>query len=214
MDIEKKQLRRKRMIDIFLKSILEVIETEGMGKVTVRKVADIAGYNVATLYNYFENLDHLLFFAAMSYLNKYTAVLQTIFENSKNSLEMYRKSWLSFAEYSFEHPQIYYALFFANLHDSHVSYMSSFRELYPYPENKNPDLLKKMFYQPDFQKTNSLLMEQCIKDKYFQREEGETIDDIIVFTYQSLLYHIYENQLTKDIAYEKFRRIIENFFIK
>ncbi len=45
----------------FIDATNEIIENEGIESVTIRKVANLAGYNSATIYNYFENLDHLIF---------------------------------------------------------------------------------------------------------------------------------------------------------
>ncbi len=44
----------------FLEAAKDMIQREGVESVSVRKVADVAGYSYATLYNYFEDLNHLL----------------------------------------------------------------------------------------------------------------------------------------------------------
>lgn len=49
------------MMGYFIDAANQIIENEGIESVTIRKVADIAGYNSATLYNYFNDLNHLLF---------------------------------------------------------------------------------------------------------------------------------------------------------
>lgn len=38
----------------FVDATAEIIEEEGVENVTIRKVADRAGYNSATIYNYFQ----------------------------------------------------------------------------------------------------------------------------------------------------------------
>ena len=45
----------------FVDATAEIIEEEGLENVTIRKVADKAGYNSATIYNYFSEISHLLF---------------------------------------------------------------------------------------------------------------------------------------------------------
>ena len=68
---DKKYIQKKRIIKYFIDAVKQIQEEEGLQAVTIRKVADIAGYNSATLYNYFENLDHLLLFASMDYFQEY-----------------------------------------------------------------------------------------------------------------------------------------------
>lgn len=52
-NLDKKFKQRVRMIKYFIDATIEIIEKEGYEGVTIRKVADIAGYNSATIYNYF-----------------------------------------------------------------------------------------------------------------------------------------------------------------
>ena len=73
--LDKKMIQKSRMVKYFVDATVDIIEKDGYKSVTIRKVADTAGYNSATIYNYFDNLEHLLFFASMHY----TSTL--IFEN-------------------------------------------------------------------------------------------------------------------------------------
>ena len=50
---DKKTIQKRRMMGYFIEAASQIIEEEGMEGVTIRKVADIAGYNSATMYNYF-----------------------------------------------------------------------------------------------------------------------------------------------------------------
>ena len=64
----KKEIQNERKIRYFVEAAWNIEDTEGKEAITARQVADLAGYNVATLYNYFENLDHLLAFASLRHL--------------------------------------------------------------------------------------------------------------------------------------------------
>lgn len=56
----------------FVEAAIEIIEEEGTKAVTIRKVADQAGYNGATICNYFSEFSRLLFFASMRLMKEYT----------------------------------------------------------------------------------------------------------------------------------------------
>ena len=71
----------------FIDATDEIIEEEGIRGVTLRKVADKAKYNSATLYNYFENLDHLIFYAAMKHVKDYALALNTYLIDARSDMD-------------------------------------------------------------------------------------------------------------------------------
>lgn len=52
-----RQEKRKRIMSYFINATIELMEKEGIENLTIRKVAEQAKYNSATLYHYFSNLD-------------------------------------------------------------------------------------------------------------------------------------------------------------
>lgn len=55
----------------FINATIELMEKEGIENLTIRKVAEQAKYNSATLYHYFSNLDELELFASVKCLDEY-----------------------------------------------------------------------------------------------------------------------------------------------
>ena len=56
-------LKKKRMMIYFIEAAEKIVKEEGLGALSLRRVADAAGYNSATLYNYFDDLEYLTLFA-------------------------------------------------------------------------------------------------------------------------------------------------------
>ena len=52
----------------FINAAAEIMEEEGVESLTLRKVSGRAGYNSATLYNYFNDLEHLVACASVRWL--------------------------------------------------------------------------------------------------------------------------------------------------
>ena len=50
-------MKRQRVMDYFINATIDIVSESGIDSVTLRSVAEKAGYNSATLYNYFENID-------------------------------------------------------------------------------------------------------------------------------------------------------------
>ena len=90
MDYKNLTLKQKRVMTYFIDATKELISSEGFANLTIRKIAASAGYNSATLYNYFEDLDDLLLFSSVSFLKNYVNVLNEKITPSMTALERYR----------------------------------------------------------------------------------------------------------------------------
>src|ERR1044072_169233 len=102
-----KDKQMARMWQYFVDATAQIIESEGIQNVTIRKIADIAGYNSATIYNYFRELSHLVFFAALKFIKPYIDELSDYMALTNNSLEKYLMAWECACKNSFRQPEIY-----------------------------------------------------------------------------------------------------------
>lgn len=80
----------------FINAALEIIEEEGIDSLSIRKTAEKAGYNSATLYHYFSDFEELRIFSAMKYLDQYAKDLPAYLEPVTRPLERYLKIWECF----------------------------------------------------------------------------------------------------------------------
>ncbi len=181
MDTKQKrvQLKQQRIMNYFIEATEEIIKKEGMNNVTIRNVADLAGYTSATLYNYFENLSHLIFLANMHYLEEYNNDLVKCIANCKNSVEVYMSVCKCFSKHAYEKPEIFEQLFFSHGDEKFEEYTNQYYELYP-EENKHLEhsFLDKMFHINDLYSRSYTMLESCIKDGYIEEEEAKDFNDI------------------------------------
>jgi len=61
INIQMKEIQEQRMRAYFIESTKGLLRSEGLKSVNVRSVAENAGYSYATLYNYFKDLNELIF---------------------------------------------------------------------------------------------------------------------------------------------------------
>ncbi len=59
--MEKKEIQEQRMRGYFIEATKSLIQSEGVRSVSVRNIAEQAGYSFATLYNYFKDVKVLIF---------------------------------------------------------------------------------------------------------------------------------------------------------
>lgn len=170
-----RRIKTDEMISRFINATSEIIDKEGIDNVTIRKIADAAGFNSATIYNYFEDLSHLIFFASMSVIKKYTDALPRYIEKAENPLERYFLIWECFCKFSFSSPKVYYAVFSANLGTRSIN-MAKYYEYSPYDLVAIPDDdIKAMLLEASQSKRVLISLQQCIKEGYILEEDAEEI---------------------------------------
>lgn len=190
------QLKRKRMFKYFIDAAAQIIKKEGLEKVTIRKVANLAGYNSATLYNYFENLDHLKFLAAMKFTKKYVQNLPRYIKNSKNALDENLLVWECFCYYSYKSPEIYNAIFLTNLNNSILDYITQYYTIYPEELGNTSKNIREMLTRNSLYGRSKILLKECVKQGFFKEEDIDDIIEMTMFIYKGMLSKIINNKTT------------------
>jgi len=183
-----------RMWRYFVDATSEIIEEEGIDKITIRKVADRAGYNSATLYNYFSEVSHLIFFAAMKFLKPYTDEVSAILERSGNPLEKYIEAWDCFCRHSFKTPEIFHAVFIMDLGDQPEKLLEHYYELYPNELIKIPEELKPILFERNVTKRGRSFLEIALKEGYISEENIDAINELTILIWQGMLTNILNNR--------------------
>lgn len=68
--VSNKELQEKRMRGYFIDAAKETLKGEGLKAVNVRTVAERAGYSFATMYNYFKDLNELIFICVKDFISE------------------------------------------------------------------------------------------------------------------------------------------------
>lgn len=208
-----KTIQRNRMLRYFVESALQIIEKEGLEGITIRKVADIAGYNSATLYNYFDSLNHLIYFTSISYLNEYIREIQTLGQED-NPVAQYIDIWNSFARNAFNQPDFFYIVFFSSLSIQYEEYYSLYYEVFPAEVTAYKQSVSRLLKEKNISDRSMILMKQCIANGDFTHDEGANTDQIVVLTFESLLRKVKNNLLDPEEAKKMFAGYLDHLFIK
>lgn len=207
--MNKKEIQRKRMMSYFINAADRIIKEEGINQITIRKVADYAGYNSATLYNYFENLDHLVFFAAMRSIKDYALALPDYTKNAKDALERFLLVWECFCNYSYRNPDIYYAIFFAKLHDDLEKYILDYYRLFPEDLGDPSEGLTTMLLKHNIYERGETSLDDCIKEGFIKEEDKKELNEFIFLTYESILLRVIRARMDYKEAIESAMKYIE-----
>lgn len=200
-----KEIQRLRMTKLFIDSAVEIIEEEGLDALTIRNVADRAAFNSATLYNYFDNLDRLRFYAVLKYMDSYLIELAELDLSGLNPLEAYKKIWMVFAKNAFKYPRYYLIIFFMQTSHIRNEMLDFYYNIYPDLREKRTDY-EKMLSSANLYKRSAALMEDVIKEGLIEKNQAMIIDEIIVKVFHSLLRDINDNEFDEDTALKVFER--------
>ena len=123
MDLENKALdydltlKRKRIMIYFIEATEKLLRRDGIENLTIRGIATEAGYNSATIYNYFNDLDQLIMFGSLCYLRDYVAELEAKLKPDMRAIEQYRTVYHCFNKHALDDPEIYHHIFFGKYRD-------------------------------------------------------------------------------------------------
>ena len=94
-----KEIQEERVRDYFIQAANEILRGEGISNLSVRNVAEKAGYSYATLYNYFKNIDELLSVCIFDFIEEGKEFILDETKNipkGKDKLEAIIKSYIKF----------------------------------------------------------------------------------------------------------------------
>lgn len=110
----KKETRQSLIKQEFITAAKQIIENDSLEAVSARNIAKISGYSYATLYNYFKDIDTLLTYVGIDYLEesyKYITVgLDKIVSNRDKIIHCSKK----YFEYMTKNPSVFKIIFINN----------------------------------------------------------------------------------------------------
>ena len=121
---------RRKTVTNFIRTTRELINSDGIGHVSIRKISAKSSCASATIYHYFKNADELIDLACISYLERYCRALASDMPTLKDPLDIYMHTWELFCRYAFTYPQVFYHLFF-KCKASLKGAIDTYYELYP-----------------------------------------------------------------------------------
>ncbi|MBD8520382.1 TetR/AcrR family transcriptional regulator [Lysinibacillus sp. FSL R7-0073] len=196
--LKKKEIQRSRMWKYFVDATAEIIEEEGVENVTIRKVADKAGYNSATIYNYFSEISHLLFFASMRCMQDYTNEVARYIERGKDPIDKYLLAWECFCQYSFKQPQIFHAVFIMDLGETPEKLLENYYNFYPNDLINIPEDLKTILFQHSLTKRGRSMLEIALKEGYLTEGNVDAINEITLLIWQGMFTNLLNNRKSYD----------------
>lgn len=190
MTKDKHILKKQRVIKFFIASAAELALSEGLENLTIRNVSDNAGYNSATLYNYFENLDQLLAFTAINCVSEYWEKASQISAEITHPVQRYQKIWELYCQLAFKNPDLYNYVFVSNSSRNLYDYLEQYYEIFPEQYAVLSDDMKRIVIEKNSDIRNAMFLQPCIDAGYFAPESADSIIEMAYILSDGLMFQL------------------------
>lgn len=211
MDKTRKEIQTARMWRYFLDAASELIKDKSLHEITIREIADKAGFTSSTVYNYFKDLSHLKFFAVMRFTKSYVQDLPSYMEQGNNTVEKWLYSWECFCKHSFELPEIYELLYIENLGTNPEKMVQYYYEVY---ENEFIDLsddMQDILMNHNIAKRSSLYIQSAVEEGFIKQENIQYLAGTTMLIWTGMITTVLNlrKQYSKEEAIERTMNYIE-----
>lgn len=192
--MDKLDIKKKRVMMYFIEATQDLILNEGIENLSIKKIADKAGYNTATIYNYFEDLEELILYSSIDYLKIYLKDLRNEISSDMKAIEIYRTIYKVFVHHSFEKPEVFHTLFFGKYSYKLEKIIKKYYEIFPDDITGQTDITKSVLVEANIHNRDIPVMKQMIKEGSILEEEAPYIIEAIVRVHQSYLENILQKR--------------------
>jgi len=174
---KKYSIKSERIRSYFIEATKEIIMREGVQSVSVRKVAELAGYSYATIYNYFSDLNQLLQETKLYMIRDIIAYMGSVQGGKVGGLDEIKSINRKYALYYLEHPHV-------------------FRFFYSYQLTNEPRTTERYFdYEASWHDTYRCLVENGT----IREEDVSIVGKTIIYAMHGLLALFFsDNGLTQE----------------
>lgn len=194
---DRHDIKKRRMKSYFLEAAKAAVKNEGADQLTVRKVADAAGYSYATIYNYFKDLNALLWETRHLMIEDLIEEIKSKMSEPIERKEDIIKVFKLYMGYFFDHPEV-------------------FRFFYFYPLTK-PEIVtgegsSTQLDDPDFSSMWSDTFSAFVRNGILKPEDIEVVAKLIIYSIQGLLTLRFSSagDMTEDQAFQDLEKIVDH----
>lgn len=115
--MKNKEIQEQRMRGYFIQAAKDMLRAEGLKSISVRAIADRAGYSYATMYNYFKDINDLIFVCVEDFFEECNSFVAKNSVKNAKGLEKLRGTITGYATFFVEYPGIFDLFFMEKVGD-------------------------------------------------------------------------------------------------
>lgn len=182
-----KEIQQQRIKGYFIEAAKKLAHEMPKDQLSVRKIASEAGYSYATLYNYFDNLDHLLWYVVIDVFEELSVVLKEKAFCINDRKQKLTAAAIAYIDYFLDHPNAFDLIFLS-------------------PPGQPPqDVMEKLEHTSIKEVVSDIIMEAADDER-----KAQGIGDLLTAALHGyLLFTFSSNQYTKDELHQLIKQNID-----
>jgi len=182
----KNEIQEQRMRGYFIQATREILKGEGLAHLSVRNIAEKAGYSYATMYNYFKDVQELVFLCVQDFQEECRNFIGEAVGQHEQGLPGIKKITEAYIRYFMQYPSVYELFFIARISDI---------------ENKQPTT--ELIYQ-FFDTLTGPEWDYCVKQGLMSEEEAIQRQNGLKLTVTGLLlFYLHRRQPVDYLEFSK-----------
>ncbi len=113
----KNKIHEERMKTFFIQATKELLKGEGIKSISVRNIAEKAGYSFATLYNYFRDVNELVFLCILDFQKECKQFVEQKVKTKNPSVKRLKEKLKAYISFFVEYPDIFDLFFVSRVND-------------------------------------------------------------------------------------------------
>lgn len=105
--MKNKQLQEERMKGYFIQAAKEILKSEGLKAISVRNIAERAGYSYTTLYNYFRDVNDLVFECVSDFQSDCAEFVNEKVDPRLTAYDAIKAKAIAYVQFFLEYPGIF-----------------------------------------------------------------------------------------------------------
>lgn len=175
------ELQKRRNTILFINATQEVIEEEGLENISIRKIAQKAGFHNSTIYLYFKDLDQLTMLASMKYFQEYSQMLEVQSQKEATPAENFMAIWDFFCDAIMKKPHIFYNFFFGKRSNDLRETINMYYDIFPAElKSFSADIEIMYFGKNIIERSLKLLPPLIPEDNHITEDNLDMLNEIIV----------------------------------
>lgn len=184
-----------------------IIKSEGVGAISIRRIATELGCSSASMYRYFKNLDELLFYAQLDALTEYILELSNREKEWKGIWDMYFGIWRAYATEAFKKPEAFECIFYRNINKDLGEALREYYEMFPEAIVRVSPLIKEMLEIPGYYDRDYLICRRLVEEKEIAEENAEKLNHVLCTLFLGYFKFVQENAVERD----KIQELVEQY---
>ena len=157
----------------------QIIRKDGLPALTIRRLGRDLNCNTANLYRYFDSLEELSMYAALSFLRDYLCEVSELFAREGDCVKRYFGVWDCFCEHAFANAPFFDLLFFGKYQTKLYLVITEYYTLFP-EEVEGLGEMRTVFLQGDFDYRDYLFLDDIVRQGRMDERNAVMLNRIMI----------------------------------